>query len=402
MDRLRGAIRIRRTRRIRAVGAALVAALALAGAGGLGGCGTPPAEPEPRADDTVIRLGALFPVSGTRASAGKRASEAAQLAVDEANAAGGVLGRRIELIIEDDACDAGTAVTGATKLVAQEIVVSVGGACSVASVPASKIFDTARVPMILPTSNSSDLLAPGYNTVFLVSGTTTAEARFALAQLRRLGAHKVSVIDDKTTYSSTMAKAAVDLAAQPETGIALANHLELTQGAPSHRRTVDEVIRAGADAVFFTGYSAEASQLILDLRTAGYPGAIILGDGATDPLTFGKLTAAQSDGVYNVANPVPEYAPDIAEWTARYEAAYGDPPGPSTMQAYDAVTIALDAIRRAGTLDRARVRAAIANTQDLVTLTGPVRFNPDGSRADPRFLLLRAHNNKFELAPAAS
>jgi branched-chain amino acid transport system substrate-binding protein len=109
----------------------------------------------------------------------------------------------------------------------------------------------------------------------------------------------------------------------------------------------------------------------------------------------------QSDGVYAVAFPRPQYSQEGAAWAARYEAAYGNPPGQDSMPAYDAVRIALDAVRRAGSTDRGAVRDAIADTRDLPALTGPVRFDADGSRADPHFLLVRAHAREWALAPGS-
>jgi branched-chain amino acid transport system substrate-binding protein len=340
-------------------------------------------------------------MSGPRSAVGQRNSAAARLAVKEANDAGGVLGRQVELVVGDDACDAGTAVAAANALLAKDILVSVGGACSVASVPTLTIFRNAGVPMVIPSSNSTDLLDPGYDSVFLVTGTTAAEARFTLGQLRHLGVRRLSVVDDSTSYSTTLANATVALAGPPGSGLSVAGHLQLSQGASSYRRIADDIVHAAADGVFFTGYSAEAAQLILDLKAAGYTGAVVFGDGCVDDSTFAKLSAADSNGVYAVSFPIPQYSPGAAEWAARYAAANGSSPGPDTMQAYDAVKIALDAVRRAGSTDRGAVRAAIASTQDLLALTGPVRFEPDGSRADPRFLLLQARDNRYTLAPVA-
>ena len=95
----------------------------------------------------------------------------------------------------------------------------------------------------------------------------------------------------------------------------------------------------------------------------------------------------------------PEFLPELADWSQRYRTAYGSAPGPSTVEVYDAVTVALDAIKRAGSTDREAVRKAIATT-DLEALSGPLSFNPDGTRNTPKFLLLRAENGKFALEPA--
>src|SRR3954470_5416007 len=144
-------------------------------------------------------------------------------------------------------------------------------------------------------------------------------------------------------------------------------------------------------------YYAEAIQLIKDLRGAGFTGRIIVGDGATDGPLLAGLNEAQSADVYGTALIFPQFLPELADWSRRYHAAFGAAPGPSTVEAYDAVTVALDAIKRAGGTDHEAIRAAIASTTGLKGTTGPLSFNADGTRTDPTFLLLRAHNGKFRL-----
>lgn len=374
----------------------LAGGLALAAAAaGLTGCdlgsGSPAAP--------LVRLGALFGMSGPVGEVGQRSAAAARLAVTEANAAGGVLGRQIELIVGDDGCDANTAVLAANSMVTRDIVASVGGACSVGTVPTVKIFHDAGIPMIIPSSNSTDLVDPGFDTVFLMSGTTAAEATYAVGQIRRRGGEKIAVIDDGTSYSMTLAKATTAAASAPDSGLTIVGRQTITPGEPSYRRVADDTVHQGADALYFTGYYAEAARLVVDLEAAGYRGKIFLGDGAVDDSLATKLSAAQAAEVYFTAFPIPSLIPDTADWADRYAEANGSRPGPNTMEAYDAVQLALDAIRRAGSTDRAAVRAAIAATDELTLLTGPVRFNSDGTRSDPRFLLLRIRDGKLVAAP---
>jgi branched-chain amino acid transport system substrate-binding protein len=373
-------------------------ALALLVAGGLTGCGQSAA---PASAPSVIRLGALVPLSGDSGPTGQRMLPAYQMAVDEANAAGGVLGHRVELVTGDDACDPGTAVTAANDMVAKDVLVSVGGACSAATVPILKTFRAVDVPMIIPASNSTDLLAPGYDSVFLLSGTTKIEAQRAVALMRPLGSRRLVLVDDGTSFPETLARAATATVRRPGSGITLAASLKLSQGARGYPRIVQAVRRAHADMVFFTGYYAEAATLIRDLRAAGYAGKIMLSDAGTDPQVFEQLTAPQAEGVYGLTLPLAQFEPRAAQWAEKYKSITGSQPGPFTMQAYDAVRLALDAVRRAGTLDRAAIRTAISGTApgDLSLLSGPSKFNPDGTQVNPTFILLRVHAGAFVVAP---
>jgi branched-chain amino acid transport system substrate-binding protein len=92
-------------------------------------------------------------------------------------------------------------VVSAKELVRKDITVSVGGGCSVAAVPVLKVFRDAGIPMIIPSANSTDLLAPGYDSVFLLSGTTKVEAQKAVAALANLHATRVAAVHDGTSFS---------------------------------------------------------------------------------------------------------------------------------------------------------------------------------------------------------
>jgi branched-chain amino acid transport system substrate-binding protein len=109
--------------------------------------------------DGPILLGMITPLSGSSAAIGPYMKNGAQLAIDEINAKGGVDGRKLELRVEDGACDAKTATAAANKLVTQKIAVSVGGYCSGATLPTLPIFDKAGVPMLIPAANSNELVA---------------------------------------------------------------------------------------------------------------------------------------------------------------------------------------------------------------------------------------------------
>src|SRR5690606_30329423 len=136
--------------------AAAVMALALTGcSGGLAGGDT-----EGDAEG-AIKIGMLAPFSGSEAAFGDYMKFGAQLAINQINADGGIDGRDLELITEDDACDATTAASAANKLVTAGVVASVGGYCSGATQPTLPIFGDANIPMVIPAANSNALVGKG-------------------------------------------------------------------------------------------------------------------------------------------------------------------------------------------------------------------------------------------------
>jgi branched-chain amino acid transport system substrate-binding protein len=284
-------------------------------------------------------------------------------------------------------------------MVARDITVSVGGYCSSATVPTLRVFRDASVPMIIALSNSTDLLAPGYDSVFLLPGTVDDEADFALEWMPRLGGRRLAVIHDGTSFPLTLAQATATAARLPGSPVTLTTELELSQGASNYARIAEAVVAGGADIVYFTGYYAEGNRLIVDLRERGFAGPVLVGDGAADGPLLENLTVEQHRDVYGTQLLVPGFMPEIADWAKRFEAMSGAPPGLCTVEAYDAVTLALDAIRRAGNLDRGAVRAAIAATAQLDLLSGPALFNANGTRTNPKFLMLRVRPGGFDPVP---
>ncbi|MBE3073819.1 MAG: ABC transporter substrate-binding protein, partial [Actinobacteria bacterium] len=149
-----------------------------------------------------IKIGMVVPISGSSAPTGAYMKNVAQLAVDEINKAGGVLkGRKLELMVEDEACDAQQAVASANKVVSAGVVVSVGGYCSGATLPTLPIFQKANIPMIIPAANSQELVKQGLANVFMINGTGKQQSTTALAFMKKSGFATVALVDDNTSYS---------------------------------------------------------------------------------------------------------------------------------------------------------------------------------------------------------
>ncbi len=346
-----------------------------------------------------VRLGLLLPLSGDSRTTGEAMRVAAQLAVDRENARGGVHGRRIELVVHDDACDPQAAVNAANLLVAGRVAVSVGGYCSSATLPTLPILRAARIPMILPAANSEDLLAPGYDSVFLLNGTGGREAVAALAWMRQLGARRVALVDDGTSYSANITDVAAARlrSGAVAAGLSLALRLRITQGAPRFTPAARSVRASGSDVVYFTGYTAEAGRLTRDLRRSGYRGLVMVADGCADPALFG-FAEGTADGVYATTPPLAQDLALPAWWTAEYRKRAGAAPGPYTVQAYDSVTIAVDALRRVPSgADGATITRAIAATHDLPLLSGTGAFGADHTLAGFAFTLRQARAGRFVL-----
>ncbi len=341
------------------------------------------------AAEVPVRLGLLLPLSGGSAASGLAMRAAAQLTVDDANAAGGVLGRPVELLVEDDRCDPQSAVEAANRVVAAGAIVSVGGYCSSATVPTLKVFDDAGVPMVIPAANSSDLLTPPHPGVFLLTATVDSEALAAVPWMASLGAKRVAFVHDGTSYSLNLAEAG-EKAVTASEQMVTADTLQVAQGGADFGTTARAVVAADTDLVYYTGYEPDAVQLAGDLQRAGYGGLFMGADGVVGKDYLTEAPRILGRDVYATVPPLAEHTPGAAAWTKRFTEKTGIEAIPYTLQAADAVTLALDAISRATSQDGEAITQAIAATRGLHLLTGPCTFDGGKVRVDVPFTLLRS------------
>jgi len=375
---------------------ALVASATLAltacssGVGGSSTSSEPPAS-EPAAATTdagtepttttsgTLLIGGLAPFSGSENMYGNYMKNGAQLAVDELNAAGGVLGQEVAIQWEDDACDPTTAASAAQKLVTAGVVASVGGYCSGATLPTIPIFVNAGIPMIIPVANSDNLIAPeAGGDVYLLDGTGSQQAGSAVLWVQKNGWTKLVVIDDKTDYSANLA---AGFKTQAEAAGFTVTALSLTKNESDFSATVNDIMSAGADFFYFTGYAQEAGLLAKQAIEAGYTGAILLGDGSVDAKVAEIAGQENAKDVTATFTMTPDMLDDGGAFAASYAAATGGgAPGPYTLHSYDAVKTWAAAVEAAGSTELSAVYAAL-DSLSITGLTGPIAFNEDGSRA---------------------
>ncbi|WP_336658765.1 branched-chain amino acid ABC transporter substrate-binding protein [Leucobacter sp. USHLN153] len=371
--------RIRTARRFAATGAiALSLGLVLAGcSGGVAGGG----ESADNSDEP-IKLGMLAPFSGQEAAFGDYMKFGAQLAIDEVNADGGIDGRDLELVTEDDACDPTAAVAAANKLVTAGVEGSVGGYCSGATLPTLPVFADAEIPMVIPAANSNQLVGQG---AFMINGTGAQQAEAAVEYIKKVGAKKVAVIDDNTDYSVDLADSLEDQA----DGFEVVKRESVNPDEKDFSANVNSVTGASPDFIVWTGYYQAGGLLVNQLRGAGYDGPILVGDGSVDA----QLAAiAGEDAIKNVVGTFTK-TPDMLEggdeWIADYEeVSGGDAPGPYSIQTYEAVKTMAEAYTQAGGTDYDAVVEALQGLDGFPLLTGDLTFADDGSREGGGFVIV--------------
>ncbi|MFF0311658.1 branched-chain amino acid ABC transporter substrate-binding protein [Streptosporangium sp. NPDC004379] len=343
-----------------------------------------------------IVLGMLIPQSGSEAAIGPYMSNAAQLAVDEINAKGGVLGRKLELKTADDACDAQSAAAGANKLVTEGVDVSVGGYCSGATLPTLPIFGKSNIPMIIPAANSQELVDQKLKHVFLINGTGTQQAAAAEKWMTKQGAKNVALMHDNTSYSKDIAlrtKTLLDAPGGPDTALVEA----VTPKESDYSANITNVLAKKPDFVYWTGYFQEGGLIARQLRQAGYKGSIMVGDGSVSPKLVEIAGPEAAEGVYATMTQTPDTLEGAEGWIEAYKKKFGTEPGPYSNQAYDAVRLAAEAVGKAGGTDGAKVISALEAIDGFQMFSGPLKFTPEHTLSNGGFQILVVKDGKITL-----
>lgn len=343
-----------------------------------------------------IKLGMVVPISGSSAPTGAYMKNGAQLAVDEINKAGGILdGRKLELLVQDEACDAQQAVASANKVVSAGVVVSVGGYCSGATLPTLPIFQKANVPMIIPAANSQELVAQGLDNVFMINGTGKQQSTTALAFMKKAGHATVALVDDNTSYSKDIT---TETAAQIEKdgGVKVVLKTSVTAGESDYSAVVRNIMAKKPALVYWTGYYQEGGLVINQLKKAGFTGKVMVADGSVDP-SLAQIAGVGAEGVYATMTQTPDTLEGAEKWIADYKAKFSADPGPYSTQSYDAVRLAAKAIGDAGSTKGDDVIKALEAIDGFTMFSGPLKFTPEHTLSSGGFLILVIKDGKFTL-----
>ncbi|MDR1387804.1 MAG: branched-chain amino acid ABC transporter substrate-binding protein [Propionibacteriaceae bacterium] len=346
-------------------------------------------------DDGPIRIGMLAPLTGSESVYGAYLRNGAQMAVDEINQQGGLLGRTVELVVEDDGCDAQMATAGATKLVSAGVQLAVGGYCSGSTLPTEQIFYDNGIPQVITAANGSQLIEAGLDSVFLVNGLATQQAQSAVKFAQKQAAQAIFTVDDGDAYP----KGLTDAFAEYATGVGLniVAHEQINKAEKDFGAVATDIVGRGADLVFCTAYVQPCALLNQQARQYGFAGDFLIGDGAVDA-QFADLTgAAYVDRVYGTFTQTPDMLVGADSWLAEYQAKFKAEPGPYTTQAYDGVRVMAEGVRLAGSTDRAAVAQAIHGLNGFELFSGPATFTDQGVLADSSFVIVVLKEGKFVL-----
>lgn len=346
-------------------------------------------------DSGPINVAMVIPISGSSAPTGEYMKNGAQMAIDEINKAGGVLDRQLKLDVEDEACDAQQSVAGANKAVSNGAVISVGGYCSGATLPEIPIFQRANIPMIVPAANSQDLVNQKAKNVFMINGTGKQQSTAALTFMKKQGFASVALVDDNTSYSKDInTETAKQIEADGSVKVALST--SVTAGESDYSAVVRDIMGANPALVYWTGYYQEGGLIINQLKNAGFTGKIMVADGSVDP-SLSQIAGAGAEGVFATMTQTPDTLKGAEDWIADYKKQFNSEPGPYSTQSYDAVRLAAEAIKKAGSTDGDKIIKALEDIDGFEMFSGPLKFTPEHTLSSGGFVILVIKDGKFVL-----
>ena len=325
----------------------------------------------------TIKLGVAGAHSGDLASYGLPSVKAAELVVRDINAKGGVLGREVVLLVEDDVCKPEVATNTATKLLSQGVHVVMGHICSGATKAALAIYKAENIICMSPSATNPPLTQSGeYPTFYRTIASDDAQARLEVDYaINVLKAKKIAVLHDKGDYGKGLAEfAKAFIEKNPRAEVVL--YEGVTPGAVDYSAVVQKIKRFKADAVIFGGYHPEASKIVMQMRKKRMDTAFISDDGVKDD-TFIKVAGEFAEGVYATGPKDTSKNPLAIAATEAHRKAYGSDPGAFFLNAYAATQALLNAIEKAGSTDYEKVSQAL-KTEDVETPLGKIRFDAKG------------------------
>ena len=344
----------------------------------------------------AIKVGVAGPHSGDLASYGIPTVKAAELVVEKVNAAGGVLGRPVELIVEDDVCKPEVATNTATKLVSDGVAVVLGHICSGATKAALGIYNDAGIIVMSPSATNPGLTQSGdYPNFFRTIASDDTQAKLgAEFTVGTLGAKKIAVLHDKGDYGKGYAEFARKyLEAMKGEGVEVVLFEGITPGAVDYSAIVQKIGKSGAEAVVYGGYHPEASKIVTQMKKKMMDIPFVSDDGVKD-VTFIKVAGDFAEGVYASGPMDVSDLPLYKDAVEAHKAKYGEDPGAFFKEGYAASLALLNAIEKAGSTDYAAVEKAL-RTEYVDTPVGPISFDEKGDAIGVGFSMYKVINGEY-------
>lgn len=329
---------------------------------------------QPAASST-IKIGLQGPMTGDYAYEGKGFTNALQMLVEQTNAAGGILGKQVELVIEDDAGDPTQSALVAQRLVDAKVAAVIGAYNSTATEPASEIYNEAGLLHITPSSTAVRLTEKGFPRFFRVCFLDDRQGLFAAKFMKEvLNANTVGILHDNSTYAQGLAEETRHYA--EEGGLNVAFYDAINPDDQDFTPILTKIANANLEAVYFSGYHSQAGLLLKQAADLGMTVKWVTGNASNNPVMVEIAGVENAKGTFITTEPLPKDLnyPEAQKFVADYQAKYGEEPASVwTIMAAEAFNVIRYAMEQTKSTDSEVLANYLHNEMKNVNgLTGPI------------------------------
>ena len=342
-----------------------------------------------------IKIAVVGPITGSNAVHGEQMKRGAEMAVKDINAKGGVLGKRLDLIVADDACEPNQAVAAANDVVGKGVVFVAGHYCSSASIPASVVYNEAGVLQMTPASTNTALTdeaaKKGWNNIFRTSGRDDAQGALAGNYLAdHYKEKRVAIVHDETAYGKGVADETMK--AMNAAGLKQTMYEAVTQGDKDFSALINKMKEANIDAVYYGGYQTEAGLIVRRAREEGFK-AQFIGADALATAEYWRITGPAGERTLMTYPPDPRNAP--AAWTVvdKFKAEDFDPEG-RTLYTYAAIQAFAQAAEKAKSVNVDDLSKAL-HSITAHTVVGSLNWDKKGDVTDSKYFFYVWKNGTY-------
>lgn len=331
-----------------------------------------------------VIIGVAGPITGPNAAFGAQLQKGAEQAAADLNAAGGINGEQIQVVVGDDVSDPKQGISVANKFVADGVTFVVGHFNSGVSIPASEVYAENGILEITPAATNPVFTERGLWNTFRVCGRDDQQGEVAGAYIaENFKDAKVAVIHDKTPYGQGLAdetKKALNAA-----GVTEVLYEGVNTGDKDFSALIAKMKQAGVTLIYWGGLHTEAGLIIRQSADQGLEAPLFSGDGIVSN-ELASLAGDAVEGTYNTFGPDPRRNPNAAEAAEKFRAA-GFEPEAYTLYAYASMQILAQAAAAAGSTDPQVVATAIKEKGPFKTVLGDLSFNEKGDRTDADYVV---------------
>ncbi|MFD2227030.1 ABC transporter substrate-binding protein, partial [Microvirga arabica] len=329
-----------------------------------------------------IKIGVAGPITGPNAAFGAQLKNGVEQAVADINAAGGINGQKLELVVGDDVSDPKQGVSVANKFAAEGVKMVVGHFNSGVSIPSSSVYEEAGIVMVSPASTNPTFTDRGMWNTFRTCGRDDQQGLVAGSYLAdKFKGKKVAVIHDKTPYGKGLADETQK--AMNAKGLKEVVYEGVNPGEKDYSALVSKLKQAGVDVVYFGGLHTEAGLIIRQMRDQGLAAPLMSGDGIVSA-EFTSIAGPGAEGTLMTFAPDPRKNPAAQEVVKKFRAKNYEPEA-YTLYSYAAAQVLAEAAKQANSTDGKKVADNMKAGKPFKTVIGDLTFDKKGDITRPDY-----------------